>query len=181
MRNALVIGGAECVEADLAALGEWDAVVFACNDFAAKYPGHIDHFCTLHPEKLHKWRKARQDKGLNTDFEAHSHKRRALCGEVTLHTEWGGSSGLFCVTVARELGFERIVLCGVPMDVRPHFDRPKDWTDAMHYRRHWEKRAYEFKPFARSMSGWSSEFLGKPDDTWLGRVKQPEGQTRNER
>jgi hypothetical protein len=169
LTNALVIGGAACVWDDLEALGEWDAVVFACNDAASVYPGRVDHFCTLHPEKLERWRRTRQDKGYNVDFEAHTHKRRALCGDVTLHTEWGGSSGLFCVTVALNLGFTRIVLCGVPMDARKHFDRSKDWVDAYHYQRHWLKRRDEFAPFTRSMSGWSRELLGPPDDEWLGR------------
>lgn len=169
MRNALILGGAECVHDDLERLGEWDAVVFACNDFAANYPGTVDHFCTLHAEKLERWRKTRKDKGLNTDFEAHTHKRRALCGDVTLHTEWGGSSGLFCVKVALELGFDRLVLCGVPLDPQHHFDRQRDWVDCFHYRKHWQKRLDLFKPFTRSMSGWTRELLGAPDEEWLGR------------
>lgn len=171
--NAIVLGGAANVWQDLKALGEWDAVVFAVNDAAARYDGHLDHFVTLHPEKLERWRAVRQELGGNMDFQAWAHKRRHNCGQVTLSgEEWGGSSGLFAVKIALELGATRIVLCGVPMDAQEHFDRPGAWKDCMAYRRHWQRTLPQFSPFTRSMSGWTRELLSPPDDTWLGRKAQ---------
>lgn len=166
--NAIILGGAECLWADLDALGKWDADFIAVNDAGAAFPETIAHWVTLHPEKLKDWKAARTG---NADYQVHSHKRRAGCGPVTLHTDWGGSSGLLAVQVAISLGYQRIVLCGVPMDGRAHFHRPGEWPDCMHYRRHWLRRLDQFSMFTRSMSGWTRELLHAPDDAWLGRAK----------
>lgn len=166
---AIVLGGAETVWEDFAALG-MDGCVFAVNAAIPAHTGRIEHACTLHAENLGRWCRDRERAGRNMDFDRWTHKAKTGCGPVNVRSDWGGSSGLFAVKIARELGFERIVLCGVPMDARLHFDRPGEWPDCHHYRRHWLRMKDEISPFVRSMSGWTRELLGSPDDAWLGRA-----------
>jgi len=81
--------------------------------------------------------------------------------------EWGGSSGLLATKVALELGCDRIVLCGVPMESTPHFHIPLPLKGAGRYRRAWVERVGQLTGKVRSMSGWTAQFLGEPDEVWL--------------
>lgn len=81
---------------------------------------------------------------------------------------WGGSSGLLCVAVAFELGCQRIVLAGVPMDkMQRHYDDSKPWGEARQYWPAWERRMLQMARRVRSMSGWTAEKLGEPSEEWL--------------
>jgi len=65
------------------------------------------------------------------------------------------------------LGFERIILCGVPMDETPHFRRKEPWLDCYRYRKAWDKNAKRLRERTRSMGGWTWELLGEPTEEWL--------------
>ena len=90
--------------------------------------------------------------------------------DVTSHTEdWRGSSGLFGVKVARQLGFERVILCGVPMDPKAgHVVRgPVPWKAAEQFMGGWRQRQTEIAPFVRSWSGWTANAFGRPSLAFL--------------
>ncbi len=184
MTIALVLGGAACLWPDLyraTALGEFDGVV-ACNDAAAAYPGRLDAAVSLHAEKLPLWlarrarRRFRRPARVIANLEA-LHSRPAVVAGITHHVEFRfdgqdltGSSGLFALKVALvDLGFDRAVLCGVPMDGgQGHFNDPAPWDEAAKYRAGWAQALPEIGGRARSMSGWTAEILGRPDATWIG-------------
>ena len=86
--------------------------------------------------------------------------------------EVSGGSALLGVLAAIRLGYNKIVICGCPME-GPN-PRHKGW-DYNRFQGGWEKKAEVIKPFTRSMSGWTAKFLGKPTDEWL------EGRERLER
>ena len=182
LRTALVLGGAGCVWDDLEAaldLGEFQGVV-ACNDAGAAYPGEIDAFVSLHAEKAPLWMERRVRAGHPWPKAVLGHEgvtvRGGLPACITGTTPFRlpgqqdtGSSGLFALKVALiDLGFDRAVLCGVPMTIdQGHFFDPAAWRAAVSYRRGWEQALPAIKHRARSMSGWTLERLGAPDAEWL--------------
>jgi hypothetical protein len=161
--RALVVGGADCLWDDLASLGGWTPdIVVAVNDAIAAYPHWIDHAATLHPEKLVGWRLARWRNGGNGDYTTWSRRNAELVDRIL--TGWNqGSSGMFAVGVALEMGAERVVLAGVPMTETPHFFSAEPWVGVRHHRDAWEKRADEMRGRVVSCSGWTRELLGGPD------------------
>ena len=175
MRTALVIGGAACVWDDIAAYkGPIDGVV-ACNDVGAEWSGELDAWASLHPNKFPGWLAKREANGFP--------KAKRLFGwENTVKTMrervdgiegykspltssvGSGSSGLYAAEVARfALGFDRVVFCGVPLSVMPHFFDASDWHQAERFQRRWIALPDAERARMRSMSGWTRVLLGAPD------------------
>lgn len=183
-RIALVIGGASCVWDDVEAaleLGEYDGAV-ACNDAAAAWPGKLDAAVSLHAEKWGFWMERRRRAGLPPPAAVigHSTARTSILRLSDCITGYAdqmipgqtdtGSSGLFALKVAIfDLGFDRAVLCGIPMDPRPHFFDTIDWGDSAvraHWRG-WQQALPVIKDKTRSMSGRTRDLLGAPSPEWL--------------
>lgn len=172
--NALALGGADCLWDDVARsedlLGEgwWDTVV-ACNEAGRDWPHRLDHYVSLHPEKLLRlWAPERE----SDEYETWSDPKRGDRGpaDTDHHLDnWGGSSGLFCVQVALEVGAERVVCCGMPMTSDPHYFGRAEWDEYDNFRAAWKERAQDLKPDVRSCSGWTRELLGAPTPEWLAR------------
>lgn len=183
MTRALVLGGGAQVWRDLDAaldLSEFDAVI-ACNDAAADYPGHLDALVTLHAEKVGVWLGRRKALGLPKPDQVIGHDEASrgvlrlpegLSGFTSYRFDGqadSGSSGLFALKVALiDLGHDRAVLCGVPMDeASGHFFDPSVWRGAASHQRGWKQALPTIKDRARSMSGWTRELLGEPTTEWL--------------
>jgi hypothetical protein len=162
---ALVLGGAltvwDDVEAALA-LTEADGIV-ACNDIAADWPGPLDAAATLHPEFWPRWAARRAAKGYPPV------PRVFFNGWAFPGQDRSGSSGLFALKVALvDLGYDRAVLCGVPMDERArHIANFKPWRGAQTLRAGWVQALPAIADRARSMSGWTADLLGRPTPDWL--------------
>ena len=177
--RALCLGSAACVWRDAAealALFEPDLVI-ACNDIGAAWPKRIDHWASLHPEKLPEWLFERVRRGHpvtpQMKFWACETKKGPR-GVTHLPDAREGSSGLLCVRVAEHLGAERIVLAGVPLVGMRHIDgesrgtiEGRAWEEAEKYRPAWLAERTTTLANVRSMSGWTREILGPPDAAWL--------------
>lgn len=165
MTLALVLGGAatvwEDVEAALA-LTEADGVV-ACNDTAADWPGPLDAVATHHPEHWPRWAAQRAARGYPPP------SRLVTDGWAFPGQSSPGSSGLFALKVALiDLGYDRAILCGVPMDeAGRHTNDPRPWRAATTYRAGWVQSLPAIANRARSMGGWTADLLGRPDAAWL--------------
>jgi hypothetical protein len=188
---ALILGGADCIYNDLDALhklvwphdgslelprapeaedGWCPGITIAANDAGFEFE-RVHHWVTLHPEKMERWQRERlvrwgERKGQPVTW-CHQDGKPHLDHALPIRHGCSGSSGLFAVQVALELGCDRIVLCGVPMDARPHFNGPA-WHDHWTYRATWQRwQAAEELENVRSMSGWTRELLGEPTREWL--------------
>lgn len=182
MSTALVLGGAGCVWADVEAaleLGEFDGVV-TCNDITAAWPGRIDAAVSLHSDSWPRWIIARDRAGYARPERVLGHleftDRERRKDVVTGYAEYRfpgqtrtGSSGLFALKVALvDLGFDRAVLCGVPMSAEHgHFFEPTAWRAAQAHQTGWREALPQFQDRARSMSGWTRKLLGPPTADWL--------------
>ena len=164
---AVVLGGAAGAWEELAAASRIAPVrhIFAVNDAAMHYPGHLDAFVTLHPEKLSGWLGARRTAGLPEPGAVIAHRMDTHVTEAVEY-KWpeqqsSGSSGLFATKIALERTALPVVLCGVPMDAaRAHFFNDQPWTDVDQFRAAWEQVKGRLAR-VRSMSGWTAELLGR--------------------
>jgi hypothetical protein len=141
--------------------------IFAGNDMIEHFPENIDHAITLHPDKLKLWLPRRKANGFNDPPKVWAHRNYE--GAVTHWTrDWSGSTGLFCIKIARENGYVHIITCGVHMNVDSnHFVRNQPWNAAHGFRRGWVGRVPELRPYLRSMGGWTQEEFGAPTEEWL--------------
>jgi hypothetical protein len=141
--------------------------LFIGNDMIAEYPGKVEHALTLHPDKLATcWTGPRRTKGYPTPDKVWAH--RPFTGITHWTRDWSGSTGLFAVKVARELGFVHIILCGVHMsEASGHFIRKQPWQAADQFRKAWVMRLPQLRPYVRSFGGWTKDNLGEPTVEWL--------------
>ena len=152
----------------------WDGLVIAVNDCGIVWPRHLDYWVSCHPDKFHarddrtgEWLKRREEGG-------HPRPLHVLGPTVPnaeierYRNRWhGGSSGLYGVEVAvRKENAGRVVLCGIPMDMRPNRFRKGPWEDARRFRLSWIRHRGDMGK-VRSMSGWTKEILGQPGAEWL--------------
>ena len=98
----------------------------------------------------------------------------------------GGSSGLFAVTIALDMGYDRIVLAGCPMEGALRVTYPDGYPgncgedkDGYHdpmpnqsrgfavYQQAWTRHFDLIKDKTRSVSGWTQELLGAPTAEWI--------------
>lgn len=185
----MVLGGASCLWEDVGNLallmpeGRWDGLVIAVNDVGVHWKGRLDHWVSLHPEKLAQWRDDRMR--LDLPGEAVTWGRHAPRHVMRHVADWPGvSSGGLAVQVALEkLGCLRVVLCGVPMTATPHFaestvfhitDQDGNWA-ARQADHHWEafqREAPKMTGKVRSMSGRTRDLLGYPTPDWLNETPE---------
>lgn len=145
------------------------AAIFAGNDMIEMCPDDIAHACSLHPEKLPGWTSRRRANGFNSPEKVWGHRNYQ---HVTHWTrDWAGSTGLFCVKVAREVGYSHVVCCGVPMTVEAHhFVRHRPWNAALGFQRGWNAHLKDLRPYVRSFSGWTLQQLGAPTVEWMQEI-----------
>lgn len=173
LKIALVIGGgkdawAEVEQAKLLASGK-PLTIIACNHAARDYQGFVHHSVTMHPDLRERfWIPQRRAAGLPDAGQLwHPRHRGAVANSTPIESQ-GGSSGMLCVTVARHLGFNRIMLAGVPMTkLDGHYDDPKPWTEARQYHNVWNRLAPALQGTVKSFSGFTRELLGAPSEEWL--------------
>lgn len=185
-KNLIVCGDAIGVWQDLEAFGcrdnapprgrvrkdGWD--VLTVNKLVETFPGSVEHCYSNEPKLLNLFIAARRSEYAR-EFGPPRHSHAPISG-AHWHWPWGGhgTSGLGATLVGLGLGYDRIVLCGMPLDDGPHNGEP-------HWRRtafasneaagskdddrdsHW-KRAMQtaFEGKVKSMSGRTRAWLGAP-------------------
>ena len=167
-KSAIVIGGAESVWRELDALSLPDADIIAINDAGCHYPGKLAMWITLHPQKMPTWKQQRAAKGFDMAMLTVGH---VSPGELPKFTDEGsdcwrgkgkasGSSGLFACQIALDKGYDKIILCGVPMNGDKNLFRGKAWADFVGYRQTWLDKLHLIEEKVVSQGGWTAELLG---------------------
>jgi hypothetical protein len=177
-RVAIILGGSARVWDDVLAASAFyqrhgmEPVWLAANDMIEHFPAQVIAV-TLHPAKLRTWLAARRQRGYQMPAHVYAHdgadsRQRPNVSITHRLKDWGGSVGMFGYVVARHLGFDRVLLCGVPMTSDNHFVRNARWTAVDHFTRPWEAHRDEMLPYVRSLSGgWTEQLFGAPDEQWL--------------
>jgi hypothetical protein len=150
------------------------AGIIAINGMILFWPRRVHHGVSMHPAELRLWKELRAIYGGDRDpgvVLTHSYKPP---GDVVwdIHGAINGTSALLAVMVGLALGYEKIILAGVPMDGGGHlYDPPgtestqftQDWLEA-----EWKQiSAVYFNDRVRSLSGRTRDWLGAPTEDWL--------------
>ena len=165
--KCLVVGTGWTLWQDMEAAGfekgEWKQPfgIVAVNRAVQDLPCFVNHGFSNHARMLRLWHGGRD--------EVHARKDRLHPGTTVLHSIRGGHDGivwpwsgcgtssLCAVLTAITLGYEEVLVCGVPMDKGPHYyDPPWHKTNFAnnHNDRHWQDCARRvFNGRVRVMSG----------------------------
>jgi hypothetical protein len=149
----------------------WD--VIAVNRAGLLYQEPIRCWCSIHGVALVDWIEERRQLGCDMNFQAFGNFTRFQdSGSVERWNcpNWGGTSSAYAVDLALKAGWDRVVLCGVPMAGNESLGVDEILaypTGYEVYRIGWEKHYDEIKDKVRSMSGWTRELLGEPTEEWL--------------
>lgn len=168
----LIMGGARCLWDDLAALGDWPHDRMAVNDIGSHWRDTLRHWVTLHPTYLPGWMHYRHGHNYGNQGHVFTHTIAGRDGDQHVQHKWpildiGGSSGLFGVFTALLMGYERVVLAGMPMDGQPHYFDPP-WSEGAGLEGGaeeivWREQAGRtFEGRVKSLSGRTRDWLGAP-------------------
>lgn len=169
----IILGTARCLWDDLKSLDQnIKSHVMAVNLAGYFYTKPIDHWASLHPvflQRFHDIRAAEYTK------HSHIHRHSIKYGKGMIGWDFGtdsGTSSLFAVRVALCLGYEEIILAGIPLDntgsfyLDPHSETPghlkygddhvfNTWKQAV-------RNNSEMKKRVRSCSGKTKAIFGEP-------------------
>lgn len=177
MTTAIVAGSARCVFADLevARAADPDAQVVAVNT-TGLFLSSVLHLASLHPEFVARVAALRPLMDCVPNPRGEVVVTHSIAAYPGVDRVWPaiphtGSSSLFAVRVALELGFDRVICAGVPLDSSGRFFDPPgparwdwdapEWGDP--YREAWRAAALEeFAGRVTSCSGWTRALLGGP-------------------
>lgn len=158
----LVVGSSRHVWEDVEKVrGTGD--VMCVNDMIMHYPEQVHHAYSNDNQWLPKWVNARRPRYLMDWDKPQMHS----CNQGSGITHWPfpghGTSGLGAVYVGLGMGYDEIILCGVPMDGTGHyFDPPWSKTDAYPAGMRFWQQLKDIHPKIYSMSGNTRELLGEP-------------------
>jgi hypothetical protein len=179
-RGLVVVGDAAGVWTDLEAFGcrvdhrqgcvakeGWDFLTV--NKIVEVFPGNIEHAYSNEPSLLAKFIAARRNE-YTREFTGPVNVHSSNTG-AQWHWPWSGfgTSALGACFAGVGMGYDRIVLCGVPLNDGPHNGEPPwrkggftreaaDSSDGMN--RHWKRAMGTRRIF--SMSGRTRDWLGAP-------------------
>lgn len=151
------------------------AKVIAVNGASGQVPCFA--LFTQHPRKLPRWiewQKAR----FNTDFTVHAagNNERRTKMNLTLRHDYvdywwkdvasGGTSAWGARRMAHFMGFDEVILCGVPLVPMQYANNEPAKlmlrTEVMEHYRQQIMQDTEFHKGVYSMSGWTREYFGEP-------------------
>lgn len=162
VKPLIIIGTGRCIWGDFSKAKElvdsYD--VMLVNHIIYTFPENAKHFCTLHPDWYRSYRGHWQGREVPHQHFAKSYPEiRAAC------------SGLFATWVGITLGYDRIMLVGMPMDDSGHYYDPPDHKGCYaHYlpmMAEWQQDAPLWHDKVKSFAGKTKQWLGEPTEEWL--------------
>lgn len=144
----------------------WDFLTV--NKMVETLPGNIEHCYSNEPSLLNKFIAARRSE-YTREFEGPRHSHSISGGAKWVWPFGGhGTSGLGAVLTGIALGYDRIVICGMPLDDGPHNGEPP-----------WRKCRFEASEAAGNVNtGMNSHWKRAIDMAFEGKVKSMSGRTR---
>lgn len=169
----IVLGGARCVWDDFLEVKAENvtADLMAVNDIGMYCQIRFQHWVSMHADHLQLWRSLLH--GHAVDFTGLLHSNKPSQGRWPIF-DWGiqnpgAYSGLFAAQVGLCLGYEEIILCGVPQDDSGRFFDPPWIKGLTHGTDETSKKAFRhavisnphLQKHVRSISGWTRDLFGK--------------------
>lgn len=179
-KRLVVCGDAACVWDDLERLGcrvdegrgsvakeGWDFLTV--NKLVEVFPGRVEHAYSNEPGLLNKFVEARRSE-YKKEFGG-PHHTHSCSGGAKWKWPFGGhgTSGLGGTLTGLALGYDEIMLCGLPLDNGPHNGEP-----------HWRHCRFEASEAAspKDSTGPNPHWRRAIEHAFEGRVKSMSGRTR---
>jgi len=123
------------------------------------------YFATYHPCEIRMSKERRYNYGGNTDFLVIAHQQyEGKVGMIVPIVGPSGSSAMLGCLAAIQIGYERIVLCGCPLNGSN--DKGNSY-EVFRQGFEYEGNRKQIRGKVKSMSGWTADFLGTPTEEWL--------------
>lgn len=125
----------------------------------------VNHVATMHPDYMPHWMAITIIKDENV--LTHANKEGGNC-DIVWNLTGVTNSGNFGALVGVMMGYDPVVMCGIPCDGSPYFYSPPDFVQHMMARETGVSReGWRFLfPYLKgrvfSMSGWTRDNLGEP-------------------
>ena len=138
--------------------------IMAVNDAGMHIPYRLKHWYSNDVAMLPSWRKARRPRFGENETKSEDIKLHSCNAFEGINWGWpgGGTSSLNAVMTGLALGYDKIYLCGAPLDDGGHYFDPP-WTKTNFSRsgglREWESRKQYFEGKVVSMSGNTKRIL----------------------
>lgn len=168
--NLIILGGGRSVWDDYVRLKDkgFTGQIMAVNDIGMYFDQPIEHWVSLHPDHLRAWAQLRMKHSLPMPRLLHTNRHTHdinVCWDLQPYAPF---SGLYAAQVGLSLGYNMMVMCGVPQDGKGRFFDPP-WMDNTEHAdsnqlkafRHIIEQNQELRGALRSMSGWTRELLGE--------------------
>lgn len=156
MKSALVVSSTVEIWDDLMDAPRWESIL--TDEAGLRHPVPIKLWVSARPKFFADLIDERKATGYDMGFDAYSTvEGRAKCGhriikapidEPMIPNIFGAE--LLAVLVAEHLGYDRLILCG--------------FSKCQQSRRQWLSHRDRLAPIVRSMSGWTRETFGPPED-----------------
>lgn len=133
-------------------------------DAVDKYLYPILYVATFHPAEIAEIKQRRESIGGNVGYKVISHENRPDV-DIFIRDWWkpSGSSALLGAQAAITiLGYEKVILCGCPLEGRNGKGNAYDT-----FRKGWEANTKNVLGKVKSMSGWTAQLLGMPTEEWI--------------
>jgi hypothetical protein len=178
----LITGDAACLPKDVRGFENWDVPhdLYCVNRSLLFHQRQVDHWAAIDieesawftqyltkaqmPKKM-PYRHTIADGSLAFDIYWQFVKKPEQWHGLTLT----GSSGYFALLTALYMGYEKIVLAGMPLDRSPHWydDVSPTWGDVTYIQWMDFKMKHPLADRVRSLSGYSSVILGTATKEWV--------------
>lgn len=120
--DLFIVGSGRCVWDDLEKIGRCPrGDVMTLNDITMHFPYEVKHAYSNHYDQLEKWIGARR---LTYNIDILKHSYMNYPGVVKWPFPGNGTSALNAVFVGLALGYDKITLCGIPLDNSGHYFDP---------------------------------------------------------
>ena len=146
--------------------------VIAVNDVAMHFPGPLKHLYSNNTTYLKYWVQARRDQFIRMFGPVGYTHSCSIGSMVTWPWPGCGTSALGAVYTGLALGYNEVILCGIPLDDSGHYFEtpatPSSFSKQVPPKgngeiKYWQKARDEvFMNKVRSMSGRTAELLGAP-------------------
>lgn len=153
---------------DFAKVRPWKGEIMVVNDVGMHLHDRVRHWVTLHAEYMPGWMAYRKGHlyGSGDSPMTHGHKAKPGIEVLWEMDQLGGTSGLFACFLGMLLGYDEIVLAGVPMTGSGHYFDPP-WYGSNFADKPtqlvWKWAALNvFEGRVKSLSGWTRDLLGAP-------------------
>lgn len=165
--DLLILGSAPCLGEDLARIPapeRYDVMAIGL-DAVDRCALPLQYVATNHPEDIESIRLRRARFGGNLDYRLVCYRQAPGADIVQPLGPVSGSSAILGAIAGITMGYRKIVLCGCPLTGNAPEGNPYEA-----FRPGWEAEAGRVKGRVFSMSGWTREFLGGPEEITVGAV-----------